>query len=771
MRLRLPVLALSAILIAACDSSTEPLRPGNIYAHTEFEQGAVVASAVAVSPAVLITTATGKPVRGVEVTFAAQSGSSVSIDSVRTNADGVATAGTWTMSTTAGVHELIATTAALPGQEIRFRANAVAAAPRRLVVTTPFTATVVTGSVLSPAPAVQLQDEYGNNARVAGIVVSATISGSATLINPTATTDAQGIAAFNSLAISGPPGNYTLQFNAPSLTAAAMNEAVTVVSSAADLCTAPPLSLQLGGTARHTFDASAPTCVRFSAAANAGQQFMLLFENMPLFGDYDSGVFPLVSGEPAPADTTLQLTVQARPPTMTALRMASVRSVATPAPKHETHSWDFGDGPIHEFEPPIPVGGVPDPQLLRDGRMMSLQSAAAAPQIGDTVVVRMEGIQRLSIPTGNQKAVVRYISNELIIAEDVRLATTLVRQGGGFNTPMSEVVLDSIAREYAAFARVQGDIAFEGRFNSAIEVETPHRVLAVHSLMGSDGIWGYTYSTGNYFVWDYWVQTDGVTKGFSQNAQRVADNLFMHEIAHMRHVGLLQRNGVALNNRGNRWLVEGFARHTERYAIAHRLLGTANPSRTANVLLPRNSAFGNTYFRDDVPTFLNGGSSMFGGYQSASFVFDYFMDQVALGGGNAYVAMRDLVINGGRQTTADAAVSRWLPGVTFAELFSRARIALYLDDIGTPGLPAWTQYHQFQLRDSRPAGSAATNDPRNAWPKVRPGSILDIGVEVANGGAFGVIVDGTLAGAADGVFTFDMPRAMPNASLTITRIR
>ena len=246
----------------------------------------------------------------------------------------------------------------------------------------------------------------------------------------------------------------------------------------------------------------------------------------------------------------------------------------------------------------------------------------------------------------------------------------------------------------------------------------------------------------------------------------------MHEIAHMRHVGLLQRNGVTMNNRGNRWLVEGFARHTERYATSHRLLAQASPSRTSNMVLPLNPIFNNAFFRDDVPTFLNGGTSMFGGYQHASFVFDYFMDQVSIGGGNAYAAVRDLVINGGRQTTADAAVSRWLPGLTFAELFTRARIALYLDDIGTVGLPAWTQYHQFRLRESRPAnGTSAQNDPRNAWPKVAPGQTLDVDVTVANGAAFGVIIDGTQSAAADGVFMLDLPRAMPNAVLSITRIR
>jgi hypothetical protein len=769
MRLRLPTLAVAALLAASCDS-TEPLRPATIAAHTALEQDAVVASATAVPPAVRITTASGKGVPGVEITFAAQSGSTVTTALVRTDNQGVATAGQWTMGTAAGVQELVASTATLPDQQIRFRANAAAAAPQRLLMTSPIAATIVSGATVAPAPSVQLQDQYGNNARVPGVVVTASVvGGGATLQNGTATTDAQGVATFAALAITGVPGTYSLQFSATSLTTAFANNAIVLVSNPAEGCTAPALTLQLGAIQRYTLDASAPRCVRFNAAANAGQQFMLLFENMPLTGEYDSGVFP-----GAVTDTSMQLTVRARPPVVSPGLRAAVRSFTAAGAQHDAHAWDFGDGPITEFEPPIPAGGIPDPQLVRGGRMMSLQSAAAEPAIGDTIDVWMEGIPRLSIVTGNQKAVIRHISNELIIAEDVRLRTTLVRSDGNFNTPLTETDLGDIAREYAAVARVQGDIVFDGRFNPVIEAQTPHRVLAVHSLMGSDGVWGYTYSTGKYFVWDYWVgPTNGVNKGANQIPQRVADNLFMHEIAHMRHAGLIQRAGLTWNaNRGNRWVVEGFARHTERYATSHRLLGQASPSRTANLVLPLNPIFNNSFFRDDVPTFLNGGTSMFGGYQHASFVFDYFMDQVAVGGGNAFAAVRDLVINAGRQTTADAAVSRWLPGMTFAELFTRARIALYLDDIGTAGLPAWTQYHQFRLRESRPAnGAAAASDPRNAWPKVAPGQSVDVDVTVANGAAFGVIVDGAQTGAADGVFMLDLPRAMPNAVLSVVRIR
>jgi hypothetical protein len=243
----------------------------------------------------------------------------------------------------------------------------------------------------------------------------------------------------------------------------------------------------------------------------------------------------------------------------------------------------------------------------------------------------------------------------------------------------------------------------------------------------------------------------------------------MHEVAHMRHVGLLQRNNVPVSLRGNRWLVEGFARFSERLPIAARLLGTQDPSRTANIVLPRNPAFGTGYFMDDVPTYLNTSTSMLGGYQHSSYVFDYLADQVALQGGDWRAALRDFLIAAGDQQTLDAAVSRAV-GLTFGELFTRARLALYLDDIGTPGLPPWTQYHQFQLRASRPAaGIGAANEPRTAWTRLVPGSAHRADGSISTGAAWGFLIDGAQA-TSSSLFNVIGPFA-GNAVLSITRIR
>jgi hypothetical protein len=282
-------------------------------------------------------------------------------------------------------------------------------------------------------------------------------------------------------------------------------------------------------------------------------------------------------------------------------------------------------------------------------------------------------------------------------------------------------------------------------------------------------VWGYTYSVSDYFVWDYWINTDGATKGLNQHPQRVADNLFMHEISHMRHFGMLQRNQLGASARGNAWMVEGFARFIERMPIAARLLGTTAPTRTSNVVLPRNPAFNNVYFMDDVPTYLNASSSMFFGYHTSSFVFDYFADQVALQGGDWMAATREFILAGRSRLALNAVTDRWLPGTSFADLFTRARIALYTDDIGTAGLPAWTQYHQFRLRESRPApDQAAGQDPRVQWVRISTAAPISVSGDVAAGAAAGFIIDGT--SAPTGLIRVTAPSG-PHALLSVARIR
>jgi hypothetical protein len=757
------------ITAAACDGPSEPLRPEVVIAVSEPLQSGVVGESVADPPAVRVSTAGGRAVPGVTVTFSVSSdGGALTGATQQTDASGVATLTDWVLGTTLGEHTVTASVSGLQGPGVAFRAAAAAGPAVRIHLTSEPPAYAVSGEPLVPYPVVQLVDRYRNSAPGAGLRVSADIIGAgARLLNAEAITDATGRAAFDGLAISGTPGEYLLIFSADEFAPVSFPAPLRLFTDVQGACgPARALTLEPGEIIRSTLSGSAGlACLDFEITANAGEQFLILLENMPVTGPFTAALFCC---EPTPSAFayTLHSVPRTAAGTVMATAPTSLAVLSRARPERATHVWDFGAGPIYEIEP-TPPPGMRAPQLRTMQGTVDLARAAAAPAVGDTVEVWMEALPRLSIPAGYQKAIVRHVSDLLVIAEDVRLGTTLRREGGGLNTPLHPDTMAAIAADYAAWARVQGDLLFENRHNAAVENGTG-RVLAVHSLMPADNIWGYTYSIFDYFVWDYWVLTDGTNAGLNQSVQRNVDNLFMHEITHMRHLGLLERHGMSQGMRGNRWLVEGFARFTERLPIAARLLGTQEPSRTANVVLPRNPAFGNLYFRDDVPTFLNAHTSMFGGYQHSSFVFDYLADQVALQGGDWRAAVREFVVAAGSMATLDAAVDRRV-GLTFGELFTRARIALYLDDIGMPGLPPWTQYHQFQLRASRPAGNQEAADPRNAWTVLVPGTPQHVSGSILPGAAWGFVVDGTQATGST-VYSISGP-STGNAIISVTRTR
>jgi hypothetical protein len=781
MRYAAPVRVALAILLAgavtACDSTSPPV-PEVVEITSPADQTATVGTAVAALPSLRVTSSTGVPVPGVAVSFAVVAGGGTITGAEQvTDARGEARLAGWTVGTTAGDNTVRATAAGIAAP-VTFRAGGAADAPWRLGIVTEPPTTAASGALLSPQPAVQLYDRHGNATGTTGVNVTASvIEPGAALENAVAATDVRGRAQFTSLKAFGPSGSYTLTFAvpaAPDLGSIVAASAVALVAGPDGECAdALALNFNLGEMRRVTLDSPGNlTCLDFDATRNAGQQYLVMLENMPMFGgDRGSSLFPSTSGTTASA-RTFEYTLRSTPRSTAAAtaQVAAQRVFGPVAPPEDRHSWDFGGGVIYEHTPEPPPAGTTAPYFrAASGQMLDVTGAqSAALQVGDTIHnIRMEGIPRLNIPTGNQSAVVRHISDELIIAEDVRLTTTLRRQGGAFNTPLHADTMAAIAQQYAAIAKAQSDRLFDGRHNAAVENGplTGGRVLAVHSIMYADNIWGYTYSSFDYFVWDYWVGTNGSQGGPNQMVQRNADNLFMHEIAHMREVGMLQRAG-ATTLRGNTWMVEGFARFSERLPIASRLLGTVDVSRTGNIVLPRNPSFGNSYFRDDVPTYLNVHSPMVGGYHASSYVFDYFADQVALRGGDWAAALREFVVASGRPALLDSTVDRWVGG-TFGELFTRARLALYLDDIGTPGLPAWTQYHQYRLRESRPVGSGT--DARDSWQKLAPGTAINIESFVGPGAAWGYVIDGGQA-TGSSVFTLSGPRT-DNAVMSVTRIR
>jgi hypothetical protein len=730
-------------------------------------QSALVGTAVGTAPAVEVLDVYGNAVPGVSVVFAVQSGT-LERTSAQTDATGRASPGRWTLGTRSGFQVVTAAPGALPA--VTVSATAIADAATQLVIARQPSSSNGSGEHLSVQPIVEFRDRFDNVASSSTLPVTASVASGTSTLSGTATVNAQtGRALFNDLSLTG-TGAVQLQFTAPGFQPA-VSAAFNIVAVAQ--CSGPELTLNysLGQMTRYsTMSTATPRCFNFAASRNAGQEYLVLFENMATRGS-GRALFPGVANE---NDGALTLSVQTRTVSGDVVSAPTVaRPRRTAAPANAVHGWDFGDQTVYEIAPKPPAFGAPAALVMRNGALVNASTADVAP--GDTIQVYLESI-RASIPAGTYKAIIRLATPHIVIAEDLRIFsrdTSFTRATGGLNTPMTDADLQEIAAEYAQNARIQGDHFFSNAHNAAT-TQQPGRPIAVHSLMFAGSIWGYTYSTTNYFVWDYWVGTDGQTKALAQHPQRNADDLFMHEIAHMRHMGLMERAGLGAGNRGHTWVVEGFARFSERLPIAARLLGAEDPSRIANVTLPYNTAFKNaqgqqTYYYDDVPTYLQTASIMYDGYGASAFVFDYFADQVALAGGNWWSAVADLLINLGAENTANATVAKYLPGLDLGTLFTRARVALYTDDY-LPGLPAWTQYHMYNLRASRPT---TTNtfavDPRNSFPRIRPADAFSDSRQIAAGGAHGYVIDGNSA-ASD--FRVDFtPAQVTNGVMTVVRIK
>lgn len=201
-----------AFLLSAlgCGDSNAPETATTIAINAGDGQTAIAGARVAVPPSVKITSARGNPVSGVSVTFAvAQGGGTITGATQTSDASGIATVGSWTLGTTAGLNSLTATSAPLTGSPITFTATGTAGAPSQIRVQSGDGQNAVAGSAVASPPTVVVQDV--NNNPVAGVQVTfAVASGGGSITGATPTTDASGLAAVGSWTLGPTPGPNTL---------------------------------------------------------------------------------------------------------------------------------------------------------------------------------------------------------------------------------------------------------------------------------------------------------------------------------------------------------------------------------------------------------------------------------------------------------------------------------------------------------------------------------------------------------------------------------
>ena len=179
-------------------------------------QSGQVSAVLAESLAVRAVDHFGNGVAGIEVTWQASGGGSVSPQSVTTGADGRA-ATQRTLGDRPGVYLAAARAEGLQGLPVSFTATAVG--PQLAVVAQP-SATAAAGVPLGQQPELQLQDPLGAPLNRANVNVTVQIAGSDGSLGgrTTATSDANGRVRFSDLQLRGPAGSRTLLFAADGFT-------------------------------------------------------------------------------------------------------------------------------------------------------------------------------------------------------------------------------------------------------------------------------------------------------------------------------------------------------------------------------------------------------------------------------------------------------------------------------------------------------------------------------------------------------------------------
>ena len=183
--------------------------------HAGDNQVAVAGTAVSINPAVIVRDASANPLAGVEVTFAiGLGGGSIAGAVATTNAQGIASSGSWTVGAIAGLNTLTATIAGLP--PVTFDATGIAGAAATLIRNSGDNQIAPAGSPVPINPTVLVQDDNGN--AVAGFNVSFSVTaGGGTIQTSSSPTNAQGLASGGTWTLGATAGSNSLTASAPGL--------------------------------------------------------------------------------------------------------------------------------------------------------------------------------------------------------------------------------------------------------------------------------------------------------------------------------------------------------------------------------------------------------------------------------------------------------------------------------------------------------------------------------------------------------------------------
>ena len=211
----LTALASALLVLASCGGGDNGNGGGgalNLSASSTTSINGVVGTTVVDRPSVKLTDANGAPKAGVAVSFIVESGNStVTGGSQTTDANGVATVGSWRLDTIAGTNTLKANVAGAAGSPVVFTAVGEPGPVQRLAWVVAPATTVAPATPFNVV--VDAVDRYGNRAPATTGAVTIALGqnpGGSTLTGPASVTLSSGRATFNGLSINNAGIAYTL---------------------------------------------------------------------------------------------------------------------------------------------------------------------------------------------------------------------------------------------------------------------------------------------------------------------------------------------------------------------------------------------------------------------------------------------------------------------------------------------------------------------------------------------------------------------------------
>lgn len=194
------------LLITGCTTSEGPVDPATdlrLEAVTETSLTGTVGAEVAPVPTVRVTTPAGGPAPGIAIRFAVSGGGAVAITSARTDRDGMATTGTWTLGPPTGAQTVSARSAGLA--DVVFTAMAEPGPAASIIPVSGNNQAGLTGVALADPLRASVADRFGNPVPLAAVTF-VVLSGNGTLDGSAVLTDALGIATSGAWTLGGALG-------------------------------------------------------------------------------------------------------------------------------------------------------------------------------------------------------------------------------------------------------------------------------------------------------------------------------------------------------------------------------------------------------------------------------------------------------------------------------------------------------------------------------------------------------------------------------------